>query len=97
MILLIQCMLRFVTKMPIQLKRMAKSVVAALDDLLSIPGLALTFLNNNCKKYPGVYEDLLNRFHLMKLRRQYRAFIIDDSKYNPAQLWLLTRLWAGES
>ena len=74
-----------------------ESVVAALDDLPEHSWLDshIAKAMQLAKKYPGVYEDLVNRFHILqKLRRQYRAFIIDEFQdTNPAQFRLLTRLW----
>ena len=74
-----------------------ESVVNALDDLpeYSWSDSHIAKAMQIAKKHPSVYEDLVNRFHILqKLRRQYRAFIIDEFQdTNPAQFRLLTRLW----
>ena len=72
-------------------------VIDALDGLGDEPwsdahiSRALTLLNDR----PVLQEDLHRRFSILgELRRQYRAFIIDEYQdTNPSHYRLLARLW----
>ena len=77
--------------------RYPPEVIDALDGLGDEPwsdthiSRALTLLNDR----PALQEDLHRRFSILgELRRQYRAFIIDEYQdTNPSHYRLLARLW----
>ena len=77
--------------------RYPPEVIDALDSLGDEPwsdahiSRALTLLNDR----PALQEDLHRRFAILgELRRQYRAFIIDEYQdTNPSHYRLLARLW----
>jgi len=77
--------------------RYPTEVIDALDGLGDEPwsdahiSRALTLLNDR----PALQEDLHRRFSILgELRRQYRAFIIDEYQdTNPSHYRLLARLW----
>ncbi|MEL0331115.1 MAG: UvrD-helicase domain-containing protein [Candidatus Poseidoniales archaeon] len=77
--------------------RYPPEVIDALDSLGDEPwsdahiSRALTLLNDR----PALQEDLHRRFSILgELRRQYRAFIIDEYQdTNPSHYRLLARLW----
>lgn len=77
--------------------RYPPEVIDALDGLGEEPwsdahiSRALTLLNDR----PALQEDLHRRFSILgELRRQYRAFIIDEYQdTNPSHYRLLARLW----